>query len=202
MTGQRDEWALDRDAFSALLRFLDDDPQRAADEYERLRQRLIKLFRWRGCLAFEEYTDLTVDRVARMIASGVEIHTTNRYALFHGVALNVLREHWRRAERQQRALDIAPPPAGGTRPDDLFVERHDSEEQEARLRCLRQCLKRLPAPNLEVIRRYYAVGDVLDKEQRKRIASDLGVSPAALRVRAHRIRTEIGQCVGLCLERR
>jgi DNA-directed RNA polymerase specialized sigma24 family protein len=72
---------------------------------------------------------------------------------------------------------------------------------EARVNCLRRCLKRLPAASLSLIRRYYAEGDVLDKNQRKEIASELGLSATALRVRAHRIRSDVGRCVERCLER-
>jgi DNA-directed RNA polymerase specialized sigma24 family protein len=202
MSSERNEWVLTGDALAGLLKFLDADPERAAAEYERLRQRLMKLFRWRGCLTFEEYTDITVDRVARMIASGVEIHTANRYALFYGVAMNLVREHWREAERQRKALDRLPLPNGPPHPEELIARRDDDALRDVRLRCLRDCLERLPAASLSLIKRYYAEGDVLDKTQRKQIATELRISASALRVRAHRIRSEVGQCVETCLERK
>ena len=202
MGSQRREWALTADALDRLLAFLDPNPERAAAEYERLRQRLMKLFRWRGCLAFEEYTDITLDRVARMIASGVEIHTSNRYALFHGVAINVVREHWRDVERQRQALDLRPPPSGPPHAEELAVRGEADLLSEARLECLRTCLAALPAASRSLIRRYYAAGDVLNKDQRKRLADEFRLSPSALRVRAHRIRAEVGRSVERCLERR
>lgn len=201
-SGRRSEWTLNGDALAGLLTFLDADPERAALEYERLRQRLMKLFRWRGCLAFEEYTDETVDRVARMIASGAPIQTSNRYALFHGVAMNLIREHWRESERQRKAIDRMPPSQNPHHPEQVLAERDTAIRSEARLRCLQRCLQTLPAASLSLIRRYYAEGDVLDKEQRKQIAAELGISASALRVRAHRIRSDVTQCVGRCLGRK
>jgi DNA-directed RNA polymerase specialized sigma24 family protein len=198
---RRTDWTLTGDALTGLLTFLDADPERAALEYERLRQRLMKLFRWRGCLSFEAYTDETVDRVARMIASGAEIHTSNRYALFHGVAMNLLREHWRDAERQRRAIERMPLPQSSLHPEDVLAQRDEDTRSEARIRCLRGCLQRLPAASLSLIRRYYAEGDVLDKEQRKQIAAELHISASALRVRAHRIRGDVTQCVERCVGR-
>jgi DNA-directed RNA polymerase specialized sigma24 family protein len=161
----------------------------------------MKLFRWRGCLSFEAYTDETVDRVARMIASGTEIHTANRYALFRGVAMNLLREHWRDVERQRKAIERMPLPQNPVHPEHLLAQRDEDIRSEARIRCLRACLERLPAASLSLIRRYYAEGDVLDKEQRKQIAAALHISASALRVRAHRIRTDVTQCVERCVGR-
>jgi len=201
MASDRNEWVLTGEALTGLLKFLDADPERAAAEYERLRQRLMKLFRWRGCLSFEEYTDITVDRVARMIASGVEIHTSNRYALFYGVAMNLVREHWRDAERQRKALDQVPPPSEPPHPEEVLARRDEAILREARIRCLRGCLQRLPTASLSLIKRYYADGDVLDKNQRKQIAAELKISASTLRVRAHRIRSDVGRCVEMCLQR-
>jgi DNA-directed RNA polymerase specialized sigma24 family protein len=193
--------ALTGDAFAGLLAFLDADAERAAAEYERLRQRLMKLFRWRGCLAPEEYADATLDRVARMLADGVQIHSSNKYAVVHGVALNLLREHWRDADRQRKALDSAPAPRDPERPDEALSRIAEAGREAARVRCLQRCLRRMPDASRSLIRRYYAEGDVLDKAQRKQIAGELGISVNTLRVRAHRIRSEVGRCVESCLER-
>ena len=200
MSSTRKESALTGDALAGLLHFLDDDPDRAAAEYERLRSRLMKLFRWRGCLAFDEYTDMAVDRVARMIASGTTIRTENPYTLFYGVAVNLLREHWRRTERERQAVNhLQRVHDTVANAEELLARRDEAAEREHRLRCLRRCLDRLPADSLTLIERYYAGGDVLDKDRRKEIAGELKMSVNALRVRAYRIRSDVGQCVEGCL---
>ena len=132
MATEKKEWVLTGEAFEGLLKFLDSDPNRAASEYEQIRQRLMKLFRWRGCLSFEEYTDMTVDRVARRIAEGAEIRTANPHALFYGVAMNLLREHWRKSEREVRALDqLRRSYEAEKNAEDLLARREEESQAES-----------------------------------------------------------------------
>lgn len=202
MHTEKKEWVLTGEAFEGLLKFLHPDPNLAASEYEQIRQRLMKLFRWRGCLSFEEYTDMTVDRVARRIAEGVEIRTANPHSLFYGVAMNLLREHWRKSEREGRALDqlqrLHEPEKNV---EDLLERREEDSLRQSRVECARRCLRQLPSESLMLIKRYYAEGGVLDKNQRKQVADALKISVNALRVRAFRIRAEVEKCVHNCVNR-
>jgi RNA polymerase sigma factor (sigma-70 family) len=201
LPSQRREWALTPEAIDGLLEQLDSDRGRAAEKYEQIRQRLMKLFRWRGCLAFEEYADRTIDRVARLIAEGAEIQTPSPYSLFYGVALNLLKEHWRESQRESEATNyLTRSQQAAEDPEDLMAQEEERREHEARIACLRHCLGRLPPESLKLIKRYYADGDVLNKEQRKQTAAELGISVNALRVRAYRIRADVERCVRDCLE--
>lgn len=190
-----------RESLDRLLDQLDSDRDRAAEKYEQIRQRLIKLFRWRGCLAFEEYTDRTIDRVARRLAEGAEIQTASPYTLFYGVAMNILKEHWRKFEQESAALDrMSQSRHSPQDPEEVRADEEERKEKEARVYCLRHCLSQLSSENVLLIKKYYAEGDVLDKEQRKQIAAGLGISVNALRVRAFRIRGEVERCVDACLK--
>jgi len=200
MPAQKQEWVLTREALDRLLEQLDSDRNRAAEKYEQIRRRLMKLFRWRGCLAFEEYADRTIDRVARRIAEGADIQTDSPYTLFYGVAMNLLKEHWRRVERESEALGcLAQSQQSPDDPEVVRAEEEDSKKREERVKCLRHCLGQLASQNLLLIKKYYAEGDMLDKEQRKHMAAALGISVNALRVRAYRIRDEVEHCVDACL---
>jgi DNA-directed RNA polymerase specialized sigma24 family protein len=202
-SAQKQTWSLTREAFDRLLEQLDTDRDRAAEKYEQIRQRLEKLFRWRGCLQFEEYTDKTIDRVARRIGEGAEFQTDNPYTLFHAVAMNILKEHWRKSEREAEALDYLSQSQPITEdPESIRTHEDASQEHESRLECLRHCLNRLSPENLSLIKKYYAEGDVLNKEQRKQAAEALGISVNALRVRAFRARGDVEQCVERCLEKK
>jgi DNA-directed RNA polymerase specialized sigma24 family protein len=193
-------WLLTQDAFDRLLEQLDSNRDRAAEEYEQIRHRLMKLFKWRGCLDFEEYADITIDRVARRVAEGAEIETASAYTLFYAVAMNVLKEHWRKTERETQMLDSLPESLQVPEdPEAIRAGEEEMAQQGARIECLRHCLGRLPADSLRLIEKYYAEGDVLNKEQRKEIALELRITVNALRVRAFRIRTEVEHCVGDCL---
>lgn len=194
-------WTLTEDAFSQLLTQLDPERERAAEKYEELRRKLMQFFKWRGCLQFEELADRTIDLVARKLAEGAELQAANPAALFYGVALNLLREHWRKSANEPGLLDDKlelEHPAGD--PEKLRQEEEALQEQETRLVCLRQCLRQLPAESVQLIKQYYSEGDVLNKEQRKQIAQRLNLSATALRSRAFRIRGELEQCINNCLK--
>jgi DNA-directed RNA polymerase specialized sigma24 family protein len=197
---QKQDWALTRESLDRLLEQLDSDRNRAAEKYEQIRQRLMKLFRWRGCLAFEEYADRTIDTVARRLAQGAEFQTANPYTLFYAVAMNLLKEYWRKVERENEAIDyLSQSQHSPDDPEDVRSGEEERKEKEARAQCLRHCLSQLSSENLLLIKKYYAEGDVMDKEQRKQIAEELKISVNALRVRAFRIRGEVERCVDACL---
>jgi RNA polymerase sigma factor (sigma-70 family) len=192
-------WTLTQEAFDKLLRQLDPDLTSAAEKYEQLRRKLIKFFKWRGCLEFEEYADKTIDRVARKITEGAELQATSPSALFYGVAVLMLKEHWRKTAIRQEipANDIE---ISSEDPEEIRAQAETFQEREKRLACLRSCLGELPAESVDLIKQYYSEGDVMDKEQRKQIAERLNLSATALRSRAFRVRGQLERCVNKCLE--
>jgi hypothetical protein len=89
------DWVVTPEAFEKMLFWLDADLTAAGEKYEKIREKLIKLFRWRNCFPEEEYADITINRVTRRVFETSEIKGENPYTYFHGTALNVLREYWR-----------------------------------------------------------------------------------------------------------
>jgi len=194
-------WALTQGAFDKLLTQLDPDPERAPEKYEEIRRKLMKFFKWRGCLEFEEYADKTIDVVARKLTEGAELQAASPSSLFYGVAVILLKEHWRKTASREATL------AGQTQasnpsddPEEIREQAETLQEHETRLACLRRCLGELPSESVSLIKQYYSEGDVLNKEQRKQIALRLNLSPTALRSRAFRVRGELERCVKNCLE--
>ena len=185
-----------------MLAQLDSDRERAAEKYEQIRLKLMKFFKWRGCLQFEEYADKTIDRVALKLTEGAELHQTNPSAFFYGVALNLLKEHWRKTASREAALtDQTETWSSSGDPEEIREQAETRHEQETRLTCLRGCLAELPSESVSLIKQYYSEGDVLDKEQRKQIARRLNLSPTALRSRAFRVRGDLERCVDNCLKK-
>ena len=45
---KKKDWELTQEAFDQLLNLLDHDRELAAEKYERLRRRLLRVFEWRG----------------------------------------------------------------------------------------------------------------------------------------------------------
>jgi DNA-directed RNA polymerase specialized sigma24 family protein len=182
------------EGFETLLAQLDPDRERAGEIYETIRHKLVRLFEWRGCSSPEDLADETINRVARRLAEGVELRTSDPYGYFCGVAHLVFKEVLRRASREQRAL------ASGEWP----TPAHEEEEpSDRRLECLRQCLAQLPADQRDLVLRYYRGKSDPGKSgqgesnirNRQELAGEVGVPMNALRIRVHRVRRKLESCV-------
>jgi DNA-directed RNA polymerase specialized sigma24 family protein len=186
--------SLTREGLEALLAYLDTDRDRAGEKYERIRQRLVKLFECRGVPLPEEPADETIDRVARRLAAGEQILAAEPAAYFYGVARNVLREIWTRQRERRTGLELlptAPPP-------DLEGASGDAECRSA---CLGKCLGTLPAETRKLVVEYYRQGGGARKiSGRKDLAARLGISINTLWVRAHRARARLERCLRDCLD--
>jgi hypothetical protein len=171
-------------ALDALLARLGPDRVLAAEAYEQVRLRLVRLFEWRAWEDPVALADETIDRVARRLAEGVEIRADDPWAYFAGVASLVLREVARRGERERAALREIPPPA--------------APAPDPRVPCLERCLDAMSGRNRDLVLGYYAAeGTQIDS--RARLARAQGLEPGALRVRVHRLRLALEECVQGCL---
>jgi DNA-directed RNA polymerase specialized sigma24 family protein len=181
--------------FERLLRQLDPDRDRAGEEYVRIRQRLARLFVWRGCANADELADRVLERVVKRLDEGAEIYAADPYAFCHGVALMVLRETWREQARQHAVeADLT---ARAVASDD--ADRGD-HHRERRHQCLERCLARMPAESRELLRMYHAPeGSAI--AARRQLARALSVPLNALRIRVHRLRVELRACIEECAGR-
>ena len=199
---QKKGWVITREAFDRMLAELHPDIERAGEQYEKIRQKLLKLFEWRGCPHAEECADETFNRVAQKISEGISIWTNDPYSYFHGVALNVLREYWRSAEQTAKTFEeVAQIHGLLVDPEDLLLLETEQREKERLLECLNCCLQKLSPESLHLITRYHQGEETQDKARRKELAQSLGIPLNALRIRAYRIRSAIEECVKNCLER-
>jgi RNA polymerase sigma factor (sigma-70 family) len=195
-------WVITREAFDRMLAELHPDIERAGEQYEKIRRKLVKMFEWRGCLHAEECADETFNRVAQKICDGTSIWTDDPYSYFHGVALNVLREYWRSAEQTAKTLEeMAQIQDRSVDPEDLLLRETEQIKKERLFECLNWCLQKLPPESLRLITRYHQGEEATDKARRKELAQSLGIPLNALRIRAYRIRAGIEECVKNCLER-
>lgn len=174
------------EGFEALLKFLDpDDREHAGELYETSRRRLVRLFRWRGVGIPEDLADETINRAARRIAEGVKV--TEPYSYFCGIAYRVYQEVLRR-EKKEKPPDVDEWPP---RPPD------EEEDVDERLECLRRCLDRLPEDQRILVLRYHQDEDHI--RSRQELSRDLGIPMNALRIRVHRVRKKLEDCVRDCL---
>ncbi len=193
---------LTAESFHRLLDFLESDRQRAAERYQTIRDKLTRFFEWKGCIPGVDFADETIDRVARRLESGIESPPEDPYHYFHGVAVNVVRERWRKAKTDPQPLDTLPL---RERPavDPLADEHRRSLEStaERRLGCLHDCLDRLTPASRNLLLVYHLGGPGSQIGRRKGMAVRLNIPAAALRLRVYRVRRQMERCVARCLER-
>jgi DNA-directed RNA polymerase specialized sigma24 family protein len=173
-------------SFDRLLLLLDADRDRAGEQYELLRRKLVKFFECRRSPTAEDDADETITRVARKIEEGEAINQVAAYS--YGVARLVLLESNRQHRRQMTLVE--PVPA-------VHADR-DSTEAEARLACLERCLDGLPAATRDLLVSYYEGSKSGRIRQRHRLADAHGMPINALRIRVHRLRAKLEDCVKRC----
>jgi len=172
--------------FDSLLEWLDYDRDRAAEKYERIRQSLIQIFIWRGCLDAESLADETFDRVMLRVPELSEAYVGNPSVYIHAVAKELLAEHTR--VRTARLETLVPP---NPRTTDI--------ENEKMSDCLERCLSNLSPYSRDLILDYYSKEHPKKVSHRKDLGEKLGISVNQLRVRMFRIRQTLEACIGACM---
>ena len=173
---------LQRDAFERFLAMLDPfDRERAGTRYEELRVALIRFFRWRACNTPEDLADEALSRACERSLEGDAIRDVA--AFLHGIArLLVLEDHRRRVRQEQVEREAA-------------VVHFPEPNDQRSLDFLDSCLDELPAPDRELILRYYTGRRAEKIESRRRLSASMSVSLVTLRVRAHRLRERLVRCL-------
>jgi DNA-directed RNA polymerase specialized sigma24 family protein len=190
-------WTLTPDAFERLLSSFDPDRELAGQKYEVLRRKLLEFFEARGSHAPDEHADETLNRAARKLVEGEAIENLNNYC--YGIAKLVWMEAVRRREKEPLPLDDYSP-SGVSGGEEIEGEQRRNE-QERRLECFEECLRKLPEETRAFIIEYYREEKGLKIGQRKQLATRLNTTLNALRLRASRLRRELGACINSCLSR-
>jgi RNA polymerase sigma factor (sigma-70 family) len=190
------KWVLTQDAFETLLKWLDPDREQAGLKYEAIRSGLIKIFTCQGYGDAEDLTDETINRVIVRIADLVETYRGDPVLYFVGVARNVRRECARRphlVDAEELTLNQYT--------NNLYQQPSQlADDTELDYQCLDRCLEELPAENRRLVVEYYQHEKQGKIDHRKRLADELGIALNALRIRAHRIRRALQQCLQQCLD--
>lgn len=177
------DWVVTQESFDALLAWLDPRREQAAERYEDIRSRLIKLFTCRGCYEPEDLADETINRVIKRLKDIEASFTGDPRRYFYGVANKVHLEYLRRKSVPQ--LPISP---------------ESSEQIEREYECLERCMEQLTADKRELVLQYYQREKRAKIDHRRQLAQQLGIALNALRIRAHRLRASLQECLQNCLE--
>ncbi len=182
-----------QDQFDKTLAWLDSDRELAAQKYEAIRKSLIMILSWRGCREAEDLADETVNRVMLKIDEVAVTYKGDPALYFYGVARKLLLEYQRRQKIHEPLPEIG------------IDEPRVKEQQERRERayeCLSRCLRKLAPGDGELIVEYYRGDKQLKIDHRRSLADRVGIATNALRVKVHRIRAKLEECIKRCLEAR
>ena len=174
---------LNSDAFEALLGWLAPDREEAGKRYEEIRHKLIRIFACRGCGESDILADETINRVARKVGELVTTYQGDPRLYFYGVANKIHLEQLKKARPQ-------------------VTEWHETQEDdyEPEFECLERCMDKLSMDNRDLVLKYYDHEKDAKIEQRRLLAETLNIGLNALRIRAHRIRITLYQCIKGCLD--
>jgi DNA-directed RNA polymerase specialized sigma24 family protein len=189
------EWVLTQEAFDGLLDWLDPDREQAARKYEAIRMRLIKIFVCRSCREAEELADETINRVSAKVREVAGGYIGDPALYFYQVSKMVHFEYRRKCRDRQNEMSVDSAERELKAPMTSLTDDIESEYE-----CLERCLDRLPTDSRKLVLGYYQQDRKAKIEHRKRLAMELGIAVNALRIRAHRIRLVLQQCVHDCLE--
>src|SRR5882724_10168585 len=180
--GLKKDWVVTQASFDRLLAQLDPDREAAGERYLKIRDKLCKFFQWRGCSTPDDFADKTIDRVARRIDEGAEIRSGDVYLFFHGVAINVLREYWKQAQKvQEKPLEDVPEIQRSV--ENPIDAKEKEGEKEHKLGCLDGCVGKLPAQQLMLITQYHQGEGGAKIAKRNELAKHFGIPLNALRIR-------------------
>jgi len=180
------ENVITRENFDVLLSWLDRNRAIAAQKYEKIRQRLIRIFIGRGCFEAEEMADETFNRVTQKIPQLLDNYVGEPALYFYGVADKIHLE-WLRRQKKIQQLQL---------PE---TDESDKAELEVEYECLETCLAELPADQHELIVGYYREEKSAKIENRRELAKKHGISANAMQVKASRIRTQLKECLRKCV---
>lgn len=185
---EKKDWVLTEQSLAGFLSVLDEDPERAGEQYETIRRKLVKFFEWRGSTTSAELADETLNRLMRKIDEGEAIRNLSAYV--GGMARLVWLEALKEQKRERSAFEDLRAPS-----------QHPSQTDSQRVECFDLCLEGLLPENRALILDYYREERSGKIELRKQLAEKLGTPLNALRIRAHRIRMQLEKCVGDCLKK-
>ena len=166
-----------------MLSWLNADRELAGKNYETIRSSLVKTFVLNGFNDAEDLADETINRVMGRLPDIRIGYTSEPAYYFHGVARNVIRERRRRREISGERVEVV-------------VEAQVEPSEKAV--CLGRCLRRLSANKRNLILEYYLYEGHRKIEHHKDMAVELKRSTGAIRNRAHKIRSNLADCMRHC----
>lgn len=187
---------LQSEDLETLLGWLSEDREQAGTEYIKIRDGLIRFFRYKGCSDSQTLADETINRVAEKVPSLVESQTAKKISIFYGFAVNVFREYLRIEKRQNEKLNRL------SIEQKRFAENYSDDDAGSRVECLNECLGKLSPEEKEIFLAYYGQGKEKKSAARRKLAGRLGCEMNTLQVRIFRLRGVLSKCIENCMKKK
>ncbi len=178
--------------FDSLLGWLSPDADEAAVLYEKIRQGLIRYFRFRGCLDGESLTDETFNRVTRKISVVEFDDKLNKPNYFYSFASLIFREDYAKRNKQAAKTDEL----------NHFINQRlkmSEAEKTPEIECLETCLGKESPQMRELMLDYYGGVKGEKRQLRKKLAEEQNISLELLHSRVARKRIVLRECLKNCL---
>lgn len=172
---------MDAPTFQTLLLRLDPDHDKAAHEYRRLHQRLVRFFILHPVRDPYVLADEALDRLARRVVANPD-EVIAPAAFLIGIARHLLQEEERHRIRENQAFQ-----------DWASIPRRSTDEEL--LRRVEQCVAKMKQDSRELLLAYYRSTGRQKIEHHRELAAKLGVTLNALRNRLMRARRELDDCL-------
>ena len=184
------DWQLTEESFNLFLSWLSKDRDVAGQKYEDIRRRLIIMLNARGCRHASEVADEAINRFIRRLPELIDSYEGDPVPYLCVIARNVHREFVRNEAipLDMNEYDAIAPPT-----------KTEEDLEEVVDRCLERCLSKLESKSRELVLTYYEHEKKTKIDFRKSLAKAMGIAANALRIRVHRIRTTLEDCLNDCL---
>ena len=178
--------SLTEEALNKLLAWLDPDRDQAAETYNRIQLRLIRIFSANGCGDPEKLANETFDRILTKMDWLRENYVGDPLLYFCAVARNLVKEDY----RDRTATRVVPPVNPIT----------EDKEAERLYECLDQCMETLNPNAQRLLISYYEEQGNEKIANRRKLADELGITLRALRLRVFHMRAQMKICMEICLQ--
>ena len=180
------KYILSQPDFDSLLVWLSPDREKAGVEYEKIRQGLLRYFYFKGCSNGEDLTDEVINRVIRKLPD-LDLTLGNKaITIFYGFASRVVLEQ---LKREKRELPLE---------QDFGYEERENDDRP--FDCLERCMNLLAEADRRLVIAYYSENRNKKLELRRKLAEQCKLTPNAMHVKLHRLRSSLKQCIEKCVK--
>lgn len=174
--------------FNFFLSSLSSDRDTAEKKLKDIRRRLVIMLDCRGCACSEDLAQEAMLRFAQRLPNMDPPFAGDAIAYLYTVAFNLYLE-----TLNKNFLPL---------PDDITeIPQPDEDAEKERLhKCLDACLDGMDLQSRELVLNYYRLEKQNKIDFRKSLAQGLEISVNALRIRLHKIRAGLEECIEQCLD--